>query len=330
MSMGRPDRRNQLAIVMHGLFRYLVLLFSLPVLLLWACRCSSTPGRASPGRPVDRLAARPGVGAAFAASFLSVFRGDGPIYFEVGCVILVMTTLGRWLEATGRLKATAALDALARLLPDGSAGWSGRQEQLVPPRRSRSTTGSGSCPASGSRPMAGSSQRRPGGRAGADGREPARLKEPGDAILGGTLNLDGDLTCGRAAGRRNARPAGRAGQQARVEGALSAAGRPGRAWFFPAVAAIAVLAFVSTGLSVPGTGALAGLAVSLIACPCAWGWPLRWRSGARSAMRRASGSCFAAARRSSGWPRSRRSGSTRPERSRPARRLSALRGRGPG
>ena len=28
-----------------------------------------------------------------------------------------MTTLGRWLEATGRLKATSALDALSRLLP---------------------------------------------------------------------------------------------------------------------------------------------------------------------------------------------------------------------
>ena len=27
---------------------------------------------------------------AAAASFLSVFRGEGPIYFEVGCVILVI------------------------------------------------------------------------------------------------------------------------------------------------------------------------------------------------------------------------------------------------
>ncbi len=33
-------------------------------------------------------------------------------------MILVMTTLGRWLEATGKLKANAALDALTRLLPD--------------------------------------------------------------------------------------------------------------------------------------------------------------------------------------------------------------------
>ena len=59
-----------------------------------------------------------GVAAAFAFSFLSVLRGQGPIYFEVGCFILVMTTLGRWLEVTGKLKANAALDAIARLLPD--------------------------------------------------------------------------------------------------------------------------------------------------------------------------------------------------------------------
>ena len=63
-----------------------------------------------------------------------MIRGDGPIYFEVGCVILVMTTLGRWLEATGRLKASSALDALSKLLPDevlridpGTEG-----QQLVP------------------------------------------------------------------------------------------------------------------------------------------------------------------------------------------------------
>ena len=95
-----------------------------------------------------------GVGAAFAASFLSVFRGEGPIYFEVGCVILVMTTLGRWLEATGRLKAGAALDDLARLLPE-------RVCRIVDGARnsSRATTcgraiGFGCGPASGSRPMA--------------------------------------------------------------------------------------------------------------------------------------------------------------------------------
>ena len=96
---------------MHGLFRHVVLLFSLPVLfLLGIAAACAAPGRTCAGascRPTHCSAS--GVTAAFAASFFSVLRGRGPIYFEVGCVILVMTTLGRWLEATGRLKATSAL-----------------------------------------------------------------------------------------------------------------------------------------------------------------------------------------------------------------------------
>ncbi|MGZ3301246.1 MAG: hypothetical protein ACXWO3_10325, partial [Isosphaeraceae bacterium] len=109
---------NQLLIVMHGLFRHVALLFSLPVLfLLGVPLVGSTWQNLRRGvLSTDALLCL-GVSAAFAASFLSVFRGTGPIYFEVGCVILVMTTLGRWLEAAGRLKATSALDALTRLLP---------------------------------------------------------------------------------------------------------------------------------------------------------------------------------------------------------------------
>ena len=72
-----------------------------------------------------------GVGAAFVLSFFAVFRGEGPVYFEVGCVILVMTTLGRWLEATGKLKANAALDALSKLLPDRVRRVNAGQEQMV-------------------------------------------------------------------------------------------------------------------------------------------------------------------------------------------------------
>src|SRR5690606_29283369 len=54
----------------------------------------------------------------FGYSVVSVLRGDGHVYFEVGCVILIAVTLGRWLEATAKQKTTAALAALERLLPD--------------------------------------------------------------------------------------------------------------------------------------------------------------------------------------------------------------------
>ena len=56
---------------------------------------------------------------------------EGPVYFEVGCVILVMTTLGRWLEATGKRKANEALDALTKLLPERVRRINAGQEQIV-------------------------------------------------------------------------------------------------------------------------------------------------------------------------------------------------------
>jgi len=101
------------------------------------------------------------------------------------------------------------------------------------------------------------------------------LKEEGARILGGTLNLDGDLVV-----RVNA--VGSDGTLARlvemVKQARLSKGRYQRlvdrisTWFFPAVAGIAVLAFLlHWAFGSLGQGLMAGLAVSLIACPCALG-----------------------------------------------------------
>ena len=42
-----------------------------------------------------------GVLAAYVLSIVNTLRGDGHVYYEVGCVILVLVTLGRWLEQKG-------------------------------------------------------------------------------------------------------------------------------------------------------------------------------------------------------------------------------------
>ena len=272
---------NQLLIVMHGLFRHVVLLFSLPVLfLLGVPLVGSTWQNLRRGvLSTDALLCL-GVSAAFAASFLSVLRGTGPIYFEVGCVILVMTTLGRWLEATGRLKATSALDALTRLLPVDvrrlGSGTGPEDEQFVPLAEVK---------------VGDRLRILPGERFPADGQVECNaalvdeqvltgesrpvLKEPGARILGGTLNLDGDLVV-----RVDA--VGPDGTLARlvelVKQARLSKGRYQRlvdrisTWFFPAVAGIAVLAFcLHWAFGSLEQGLMAGLAVSLIACPCALG-----------------------------------------------------------
>jgi heavy metal translocating P-type ATPase len=195
-------------------------------------------------------------------------------------VILVMTTLGRWLEAAGRLKASSALDALAGLLPATVRRIEDRgdedNESLVPIADL----------AVGDRLRVKAGERFP-----ADGRVERNaalvdeqvltgesrpvLKERGERVLGGTLNLDGDLiirvTC-----------VGEEGTLARlvelVWKARLAKGRYQRLvdrisqWFFPAVATIAVLAFAGHWLG--GSleqGLMSALAVSLIACPCALG-----------------------------------------------------------
>jgi heavy metal translocating P-type ATPase len=271
------DPSNRLMPTMQGLFRYVVLLFSLPVLgLLGLPLFASTWNSLRRGILSTDALLSMGVAAAFAASFLSVLRGDGQIYFEVGCVILVMTTLGRWLEATGRLKATSALDALARLLPATvrRIGPHGEEEIAL------------DLAARGDRLRI-----LPGERFPADGRVVSNaalvdeqvltgesrpvLKEPGARILGGTLNLDGELVIEVGA-------VGAEGTLARlvelVKQARASKGRYQRlvdrisTWFFPVVAAVAVLSFLVHGAtSSLEQGLMAGLAVSLIACPCALG-----------------------------------------------------------
>ena len=103
---GPGESAGLLAVTLYGLFRYLVLILSLPVLFFLGFPLFRHAWQGLRGGilSTDWLLAS-GVAASFVFSFLSVIRGHGPVYFEVGCVILVMTTLGRWLEANGKLKA---------------------------------------------------------------------------------------------------------------------------------------------------------------------------------------------------------------------------------
>ena len=104
---------------LHGIFRYLSMFFAVPVFyalglpLLENAWDSLKRGIAN----IDVLLIA-GVAASFAVSVYSVFRDEGPVYFEVGCMVLVLVTLGRWLEATGKARASHSLDMLEKLLPE--------------------------------------------------------------------------------------------------------------------------------------------------------------------------------------------------------------------
>ncbi len=258
------------------MFRYLCLVLSLPVLFLLGgpmLESALADGRRGSADLLIVL----GVAAAYVYSALSVLRGAGHVYFEVGCAVLVMVTLGRWLEATGKLKTTAALEALEKLLPDMACTIERDGEtRRVPIANLRL----------GDRIRVLAGERMPTdarvvtGRATIDqqaltGESTPVEREPGDDVLGGSLNLDGELTM-----QVTARPedSSLAKIVQLVRQARESKGRYQRladrvaSWFLPAVIVIALGTFAAHaargGLD---QGLLAGLAVLLIACPCALG-----------------------------------------------------------
>ncbi|MGE5193393.1 MAG: heavy metal translocating P-type ATPase [Deltaproteobacteria bacterium] len=271
------DGGGTLAASLFGLFRYLCLVLSLPVLILLGGPILENAWQAlRRGALSTDLLLLSGVVAAFVYSAISVVRDQGPIYFEVACVILVMVTLGRWFEAAGRLRAGAALDELQRLLPetvrrirDGAEASVataelavGDQIRVLPGERF---------------PVDGRLVR---GMAAVDeqiltGESRPVTRRHGDTVSAGTLNLDGDVLV------ETSLPPGAGTLPRLIELVRRAREAKGRyqvladrlsALVFPIVTAIALAAFAwhwrASGLE---QGLLAGLAVVLVACPCALG-----------------------------------------------------------
>lgn len=271
------DASQGLSASLAELLRATCLLLSLPVLLLLGVPLLESVAAAARQRTLSTdVLVLLGVVAAYSYSTISVIRGEGSTYFEVGCMVLVLITLGRWLEATGKIRASQTLDelhgflpALARISREG--GW--RDAPL-----SEVATGD-------------VLQVRPGERIPTDGvllDGPTGVdeqlltgeswpitKSAGDSLTGGSLNLDALVTM------RATAPAG-AGTLARlieaVQRARQAKGRYQRladraaSWFTPAVVAIAGTTLMVHGFTTGwGSGLMAALAVALVACPCALG-----------------------------------------------------------
>ncbi len=101
----------------HG-FRWVLLLLSVPVLLLLGgpplLGAVRELGRRLPG--TDSLVAL-GAFAGFGVSAVNVIRGQGHIYFDTATMLLVLTTLGRLLEASAKAHASRNLRALLSLAP---------------------------------------------------------------------------------------------------------------------------------------------------------------------------------------------------------------------
>ncbi|MCE9526175.1 MAG: HAD-IC family P-type ATPase, partial [Planctomycetales bacterium] len=272
----QPQAADQLSAVWYDLARYACLLFTLPVvLLLGGPILEDAAVEIRRGRPSMSLLLCVGIAASLFYSIWSLWTG-GHVYFEVAAVILVAVTLGRWFEATGKLKTSAALRGLKQLLPDQVRLLSGEREEMVP----------------SSHLAAGDTFRvLPGERIVADGdvvRHSAAVDEqavtgesmpvvrqPGEQVMSGTLVLDGPLDI------RAAASAGEGTLARMIEAVTKATSARTRyerlaekisRWFLPAVGLIALATFTfHTWFGDLASGLLAALAVLVIACPCALG-----------------------------------------------------------
>ncbi len=275
---GQFDTQAPMAASFAELLRFACMLLSLPVLfLLGKPLIENAAQQLQQRRFSTDLLLLSGVLAAYGYSVVAVWADLGPIYFEVGCMILVLVTLGRWLEATGKLKSTEALDRLQQLLPDVVLRLSeeGQFEEIP---RSQVQVGDQLRVRAGERiPCDGHlfSSRSTVDEQLLTGEAWPVEKSRGDVLTGGTINLDGDLLL-KVSSPPDAGTLDRLVQAVRLaresQGEYQQlADRYSRS-FLPIVVIIAagVLLFHSlqTGLM---AGIMASLSVILISCPCALG-----------------------------------------------------------
>ena len=218
-----------------------------------------------------------GVGAATAASLVSMLGPGGPVYFEVAAVLLVIHAVGRKVGAFRRRQGLAAARAWApdcrwvKRLDDRGDLDHVRLSQIAP--GDSVVVGPGELIGVDGVVEAGTALVR---EAEITGESLATVRRPGHPVYAGTHALDGTLQIGTtaAAGARLIDDV-----VAAVERAWT---RPSRwqkeadktiRWFVPLVLLITLLTFAGWTLAEGWTvGLLHALAVLLVACPCALGF----------------------------------------------------------
>ncbi len=265
-----------------GLFSYLLLLLgTAAVLALGAPLAADTLERVRACRPrwraVDaNLLILIGVLAAYALSATRTFRGESPLYYDTAAMILVLTTLGQYLDSTARRRVSRS--ALELLEQPPARAWVYRDGQAIEVDTNSLAVGD-------------EVRVRPGetvpvdghviqGRSHADestltGESRPREVGPGDAVLAGSINYDGSL-------RIVVRSIGQDRVIARLHQLLEEARlrQPPIQRLADRVAAVFVPAVVLLALAVwgyhslhhqPTRGLFDALSVLLISCPCALG-----------------------------------------------------------
>ena len=277
---------------LQGLFRLGALALSLPVLFLLGVPLAGAVVEGRRWLTADALILL-AVAAAWTLSAWNTFRGGGRVYFDTASLVLVLVSLGRWLDARAKIRAREAL----RVQTLDTAGPAhrlreGREEEvdlgaLVPGDLLRVRAGE-AAPVDGRVRV---------GRALLDtsaltGEETPRSVGPGDRVHAGDRPLDGPLEVeATAVGADRLRDlVVRRLEQARLDRPplVRLADRIS-GMLLPVVLAVALGAGWGHGLEAGfEAGLLRSLAVLLIACPCALGLatPLAFQAALAAALRR--------------------------------------------
>jgi len=234
-----------------------------------------------------------GVGAAFALSAIHTVRGQGSLYYDTAAMVLVIVTLGQYLEAGAKRRAAGAAGALLGSVP--RRAWVRRGGETLEIDAAELN------PGDAVRLRAGESAVVDGvvteGSSRVDessmtGESHPREVHEGDRLLAGSVNLDGALWV-------RAESVGKRTTLARVEQmleeararqpAIQRAADRASAFFVPGVVLVALGVFgVHSLRGAPTYGLFTALSVLLISCPCALGLaaPLATWNGLRQAARR--------------------------------------------
>ncbi len=233
------------------------------------------------------------VTAAWGLSAWHVLRGSGELWFETAAMVLVLLTLGRWLEASLRARTARTARGLRQALPETARVLEGeglRERPLAevrPGQRIRVLAGE-AVPLDG---------RVVSGRADVDlsaltGEAEPASRGPGEAVPAGSRLLDGalELVVEAGAGQRALDRIQEILEEARWRQgpALRAADRLAGV-LLPATMLLALVVLVERSLAGdPGTGVVRALAVLLVSCPCALtlAAPLTTWNGVRQALAR--------------------------------------------
>jgi Cu2+-exporting ATPase len=257
--------------------RVLALVFAAPVLGLlgWPILASAVEGLRRGGTNTDALIVL-GTVAAYVLSAANTIAGRGPVYFDTAAMLLVLVTLGRYLEARAKAEAGAAVQAALAPGPALAIRVRGGSGERVP--------ASALAPGDMVRVAAGDAFPADGvvveGAGGVDeaaltGEHMPVVKEHGAAVAGGTCSVDGVFLVRVTAPAAESAPA-------RIAALLAAARRergPSErladrvaAVMVPAVVVIAAAAAAFWTLRTGADqGVLVGLAVLVVACPCGLG-----------------------------------------------------------